>query len=251
MPVRGSRTPFYSILTTGQQGGHYYTHFPEEEAEAQKSEVIRVYSRGWERGMCPHAGRPGFELHVDSAAVFSWENIYKRGLPSLLTPHSPYVPPGSWGHVAMVPRNGELRQGKLRCEEPICSRGRHAERGSASGEGPRLQGLAVERTRRGEGAGDPGSEAQGEGDGKRCEEQVSEKAGLGGEAGCNESESEKGSKEKGPRHREDLSLHGDTWSSQKSRGPSWKVVSSPSLEVCKQDCVDLRLRHPSEHLCLL
>lgn len=152
---------------------------------------------GWERGMCPRAGRPGSELHVDSAAVFSWENIYKRGLPSLLTPHSPYVPPGSWGHVAMVPRNGELREGKLRCEEPICSRGCQAERGSASGEGPRLQGLAVERTRRGEGAGDPGSEAQGEGDGKRCEEQVSEKAGLGGERAAMKARVRRGARRKG------------------------------------------------------
>lgn len=251
MPVRGSRTPFYSILTTGQRGGHYYTHFPEEEAEAQKSEVIRVYSRGWERGMCPHVGRPGSELHVDSAAVFWWENIYKWGLPSLLTPHSPYDPAwivGPRGH-GPAERRASRGQAAVRRAHLLPRPARGA--GLSKRRGTETPGLSRGEDEKGRGRGGPRKRGTGRGRRQKMRRTSQREGRSGGEAGCNESESEKGSKEKGPRHREDLSLHGDSWSSQKSRGPSCKVVSSPSPEVCKQDCVDLQLRHPSEHLCLL
>lgn len=33
----------------GQRGRRYYTHFPDKETEAQKSKVVSVCSRGWER----------------------------------------------------------------------------------------------------------------------------------------------------------------------------------------------------------
>lgn len=38
-----------------------------------------------------------------------------------LTPRT--TPCGSWDHVAVVPQGRELRKGKDRCDEPICSRG--------------------------------------------------------------------------------------------------------------------------------
>lgn len=56
----------------------------------------------------------------------------------------------------------------------------------------------MERTRRGEGAGNTGSEAQEEYDGERYEEKVNKKASLEGEVSCPKSKSDKGNKEKGP-----------------------------------------------------